>query len=376
MSIWFIVVPTMDDILCPNCGKPVKIDQALRHQLEEKISQEQSEKHKIELEKAREEARLATEKALKEKSQKELEESEIVNKKLHEDLMTLKKQQEEAESKRKEQEEKIKEEAYKEASEKSRLEKLEYEKKLNDMQKSLEEAQRKGKQGSQQLQGEVLELDFENQLKQSFPSDEFLPVPKGVEGGDIWQKVKYQGKEVGTILWELKRTKAWSNSWITKLKDDAGRISASEVIIVSEVLPGDAKSFDRKDGVWLTEYAYALNICRYIRFLLTTIHSVKSKVSHTDEDWGKIRDYMMSDSFRHRMQAHFDGVKILRDDLDKEQRLTQIRWKRQHVLINKLDSNLINFYGELKALVPNLPELDDVESSQVLSDEESNVPLL
>lgn len=366
----------MNDIICPNCGKEVKVDEALRHEFEDKFKKEQQEKHKIELEKAVAQARATAEKATAEKAEKELEESQKFRKKLEDEILVMKRKQQESEEKRKEQEEKIREQALKEATEKSRLDKLEYEKKISDMQKALEEAQRKAKQGSSQLQGEVLELDFEDKLKQTFPQDEFLPIPKGTEGGDIWQKVKYQGKEVGTILWELKRTKAWSNSWITKLKDDAGKISASEVVIVSQVLPQDSKSFDRVNGVWVTEYAFALNIGRYIRFLLTTVFSVKSKVSHTDEDWGRIRDYMLSDSFRHRMLSHFDNVKILRDDLDREQRNTQIRWKRQKILIEKLNSNLVNFYGELKALVPNLPELDDVEILPEVGEDDSSLPLL
>ena len=366
----------MDNIICPNCGKPVVISQAIRHDLEEKISKEQNEKHKLELEKAVREAQLSAQKAASEKTNKELEEASLAKKKLEEEMLTLKKQNEQAEAKREEQEERIKKESLKKAEEEFELKLKQKEIQLDQVRKANIDLNRKLEQGSQQLQGEALELNFEEKLRQAFPSDEFLPVPKGVEGGDIWQKVKFQGKEVGTILWELKRTKAWSNGWIVKLKDDAAKISASESILVTQVLHQDSKSFDRKDGIWLTEYAYAINICRYIRFLLTTIQSVKSKVSHSDEDWGKIRDYMMSDSFKHRMLSHFDGVKLLRDDLDKEQRLTQIRWKRQTVLVDKLDSNLINFYGELKALVPNLPDLEEIEQLQESNNEESNLPLL
>ncbi len=359
----------MDDILCPNCGKPVKIDQALRHQLEEKIAKEQKAKHKLEIEKARQEALAAAQKEAKKEAQKELAINQEKTKELEKKLAEIA-------EKNKQQEEKIKAEALKKAEEEFELKLKQKEIQLEQVRKANIDLNRKLEQGSQQLQGEALELNLEGKLRQSFPSDEFLPVPKGVEGGDIWQKVKFQGNEVGTILWEFKRTKAWSNGWLTKLKDDSAKISASESILVSQVLPTESKSFDRKEGVWLTEYAYAISICRYIRFLLTTIHSVKSKVSHTDEDWGRIRDYMMSDSFKHRMGTHFDGVKILRDDLNKEQRLTQIRWKRQEVLIDKIDSNLINFYGELKALVPSLPELDEIEALPESTDENSSSSLL
>lgn len=352
----------MDSIKCPHCGKKVEISEAIVHELQEQVRNEEKKKLKVQFEEEKAQEQASYEKKLREEFElenkqrsKELEEAKKKEIELSERLTKEKEEREKSE-------EKIKEETLKEASEKSRLDKLEYEKKISDMQKALEDAQRKGKQGSQQLQGEVLELDLEEKLRDLFPTDEFVPVPKGVEGGDIWQKVKFQGKTVGSILWETKRTKAWSNSWTTKLKYDAGKISASESIIVSITLPNGTANFDRKDGVWITTYEHAISICRYVRFLITTVASVKSSAGQTEEEWGQIRDYMMSDSFKHRMQAHFDGIKALRDSLDAEKRATILRWKKSESQIEKLDTNTTNFYGELKAIVKNLPEVDEVDS--------------
>ena len=197
----------------------------------------------------------------------------------------------------------------------------------------MEDAQRKGKQGSQQLQGEVLELDLEEKLKAAFPNDEFVPIPKGVEGADIWQKIKFQGQVVGSIIWETKRTKEWR-------------------------------------PIWITTYEHAISIARYVSFLIKTVAKVKSGATQTDEDWTKIRDYMLSDSFKHRMQAHFDGVKSLREMLETEKRTSQLRWVRQQKQIDKLDSNTVNFYAELKDIVHNLPELEEIETPMLSSGEE------
>lgn len=305
------ILMTMNDIKCPHCGKLVHVDEVLRHQLEKTILKEESEKQKEELEKVR----LAVEKSSEEKLEKE-------RKAFQEKLL---KEQEERERFEK----KISEEASRKAAEEQRLKIREKDLQLDEIRRVNEDLKRKLEQGSQQRQGEVLELDLEEQLRAKFTNDEFVPIPKGVEGADIWQKVKFQGKIVGSILWETKRTKAWSNGWIAKLKDDAGKISASESIIVSQVMPEGSASFDRKDGIWITTYEHAIGICRYVRFLITTVSSIKSSTSQTDEDWGQIRDYMLSDSFKHRMQAHFDGVKALRDGLDAEKRATLLRWKKQ-----------------------------------------------
>jgi len=367
----------MNSIVCPHCNKTVELSEALVHGLREEVLKEQEEKHKLELEKAKKEAQLLAEKEVKEKVEKQLESSKVANEKLEEQIEKLKKEQEEAEKKLKEEELKIRSEAKKEAEERSKFEVLELKKRLEDTQKSLEDAKRKAEQKSQQLQGEILELDFENQLKATFPDDEFIPVPKGVEGGDIWQKVIYKGAAVGSILWELKRTKAWSKGWTVKLKNDAARISASQSVIVSSVLPDEIKNFARIDGVWITTYEHAISVCRYVRFLITTVASLKSSTSKTEEEWGKVRDYMLSDSFVHRMQAHYDVIKALKDILDAERRSTQLRWKRQEDQILKLDNNTTSFYGELKAIVKELPELEGLNSTLLTQDNESSdTPLL
>ena len=83
--------------------------------------------------------------------------------------------------------------------------------------------QRKAEQGSQQAQGESPEIALELQLRVQFPFDLIEPVAKGEFGGDVLQQVRDQsGQLCGTILWESKRTRAWSDSWLTKLKMISG----------------------------------------------------------------------------------------------------------------------------------------------------------
>src|SRR3989344_1956262 len=165
----------MDTIPCPKCGKQIQITEALRHQLEEKIKVAQKEKHKEELERVKVLITAQTEKRLKEQSQKELEKSEKEKELLEKKLAK-------------------KEDASRNAQEEQRLKLKEKDLQLDEIRRVNEDLKRKLEQGSQQRQGEVLELDLEEKLHLQFPNDEFLPIPKGVEGGDIWQKVIYQEK--------------------------------------------------------------------------------------------------------------------------------------------------------------------------------------
>jgi hypothetical protein len=81
------------------------------------------------------------------------------------------------------------EQAKKEAEEGLKLKVLEKEQTITSMQKQIEELKRKAEQGSQQLQGEVQELELEALLRAKFPRDTIEPVPKGEHGGDAFQRV-------------------------------------------------------------------------------------------------------------------------------------------------------------------------------------------
>lgn len=52
-----------------------------------------------------------------------------------------------------------------------------------------------------------------------------------------------RGTVVGIIAWESKNTKAWSDGWVDKLKEDRLRVNASVSIIVSNVLPKEVEHF-------------------------------------------------------------------------------------------------------------------------------------
>ena len=120
-----------------------------------------------------------------------------------------------------EEREQIRAETRKALDDEFRLKEVEKDKQMADLRRQIDDWRRKAEQGSQQTQGEVLELGLEGALRACFPRDRIEPVPKGAHGGDVLQRVHdARGTFCGTIIWETKRTKAWSDGWIAKLKDD------------------------------------------------------------------------------------------------------------------------------------------------------------
>ena len=100
------------------------------------------------------------------------------------------------------------------------------------LKRQIEALRQKSQQGSMQVQGEAAETLLEERLDRAFPADAIEAVGKGVRGADCLQRVARSG----TILWESKRTRAWSNDWLPKLRDDM-RAAGADVAAVSEARP-------------------------------------------------------------------------------------------------------------------------------------------
>ena len=85
----------------------------------------------------------------------------------------------------------------------------EKDKRLADALRQVEELKAKMQQGSQQTQGEVLELELEELLRQEFKDDDITEVKKGQRGADVLQRVSdRRGRLCGTIVGDEERQMA------------------------------------------------------------------------------------------------------------------------------------------------------------------------
>jgi hypothetical protein len=245
---------------------------------------------------------------------------------------------------------------------------MELQKQLDDTKKALEEAQRKAQQSSQQLQGEVLELDLEMQLKEFFTTDEITPVPKGIDGADIVQKIRNKyGQTAGIMLWETKRTKAWNNSWLSKLREDTRALGANCAIIISDVLPEGIETFGIVDQIWVTSYEYALPLAQALRVGILHVAIAKSTSVHKDEKLESLYQYLTNASFKHRFEAQVEAIIELRHDFEAEQRTMTRLWKKKEMQLQRMTRNIASLYGELQGILGSaLPAIQGLEVDHML----------
>lgn len=262
----------------------------------------------------------------------------------------------------------IKESVLKQADEENRLKFAEKEKQLSDLKVQLQEAQRKAEQGSMQTQGDVLEVDFEQQLKQAFPIDTIAPVSTGVRGADVTQEViSRTGRSCGTIIYEMKRTKNWSNDWPAKLKGDMRDARADVAMLVTQALPAGIERFGEVDGIWVADYVSAIPLAQALRAGLHEIMLVKGHKEGAKEKQELLYDYLTGNDFRQRVQAVIDAFTSMREDLDKERRSITRQWNKREKQLGVVIDNMSGMFGDVQGLsggaitaIPGL-ELDEID---------------
>ncbi len=255
------------------------------------------------------------------------------------------------------------EQAKKEADEGSRLKMMEKDQIIGSMQKQIEELKRKAEQGSQQLQGEVQELELEALLRAKFPRDTIEPVPKGQHGGDALQRVVGpNGQPCGTIIWESKRTKNWSDGWLAKLREDQRDAKAEIAVIVSQSLPKEIETFGVMENVWVTHPKTVLPLAHTLRHSLIEVASVRQASEGQQTKTEMIYQYLTGPRFRQRVEAIVEAFSSMQEDLDKEKKAITKQWAKREEQIDRVMQATVAMYGDLQGIAgKSLKEIEGLE---------------
>lgn len=257
----------------------------------------------------------------------------------------------------------VRDKAKLEAEEGLKLRVLEKEEQISSMQRQIEELKRRAEQGSQQLQGEVQEIELESLLRTRFPLDLIEPVPKGEFGGDVLHRVVGPlGQQCGTILWETKRTKNWSDAWLSKLRDDQRTAKAELALIVSQTLPRGVETFDFIDGVWVSDSRCAIPVAIALRQSLISLSAARQAGEGQQTKMELVYQYLTGPRFRHRIEAIVEKFSDMQSDLEKERKATVRLWAKREAQIRGVIESTVGMYGDLQGIAgKSLQEIDGLD---------------
>jgi len=378
-------------ITCPNCKSSIPVGEAVAMQIEERIRQdlrnEFNDKFKLELgkreKKIREQAIEDLTLKLKDLESEVDEKAKKLNEAREKELGLLQRQRELEEQKQNlrldlerqlaSEREKIIKEAGERLGEEFRLKIAERDQKVTELVKQIEDLKRRAEQGSQQAQGETLEVEIENLLQDTFRYDAVKPVPKGIRGADVVHEVRTaQGHYCGTILWESKRTKAWSDAWIAKLKTDQLDVKADMAVLVSTALPKEINRIGQVDGVWVVDFATAMELAVVLRAALTELSVARAAMVGKHEKVERVYGFITGHEFRQRVESLIATFAELKKDLDQEKRAMERIWARREKQIDTVLQSTSGLYGQLQGIIGaalppiaqlELPGADDDQTS-------------
>jgi hypothetical protein len=410
-------------IICPHCKKQFEISDAIQHQIDDELQRAKTEQSeslrkefdsqteeriqqavrsavaeaqqaadlslqkerqaaKLELDKAKQSTELEVEKAKQtteletERLRREAANSKESEKQLRKQLSELldelskaNKAKEDAElAARKELFEKeklIREEATVKASDDFNTKIREQEETINRLREQLTTAKQVAEQGSQQLQGEILELDIEQTLRGAFPFDTIEEVKKGERGSDIRQVVNEQFyRNCSLILWECKNAKSYQAGWLSKLKDEMVAEKAQMGVIVFNPTDGGGDDFKQlADNIWLVKPRYTAMIATILREVLIKVFAANRNAEGKDIKIEMMYNYLTGGEFSNRIRYIIESYDEMARQLDTEKKQAQKRWAAQEKILQKVTSSLYGMSGDLQGIAGQeiiaLPALDE-----------------
>ncbi|MXY66574.1 MAG: DUF2130 domain-containing protein [Gammaproteobacteria bacterium] len=403
-------------IQCPNCGQEIDVNDVLAHRIENRLRGELEAKHREQeeqvrarmeevgrqqaaLQEAQERQARETEEAIalgiKEREaelaqqlkcrleseqedkigslERELGEKNEKLKAFHRaqaDIARLKREkdelsdvvQAEAEKKLTREREQIK----RSLEEKARLDMAERDKVISDLNRQLQDAQRRAEQGSTQLQGEVQELAIEDWLRARFPLDTVEEIKKGARGADCLQTVHTRSRQnCGTIYYESKRAKAFQPGWIEKFRQDIREKGADAGVLVTQTMPPDMDGMGQRDGIWICSFEEFGNLAVVLRDGIIRLSEAVAARENRGDKMGMLYDYLTGNEFRQQVEAIVEGFTQMQTDLESEKRSMQTIWKKREKQIEKVLLSTNHMYGSIRGIAGNtipqvsLLELDD-----------------
>lgn len=253
-----------------------------------------------------------------------------------------------------ENEEQMRNQIQKEYAEKFEVQRVELQKKEQDLQKAAEELKRKAGQGSMQLQGESQELALEELLKATHLFDKIDEVKKGAKGADCIQTViNDRQQECGKIIYESKRTKNFTDSWIEKLKDDQLSEKAEISVIVTQTMPKDMDTFGMKNGVWICRFSEVKALSVVLRKMLVKMYAIKLSQTNQGTKMGQLYDYLISQEFVQTIERICTTYKEMTEQLHSEKRALGKLWANREMQIERLQTNTVSMFGSIQGITGN-----------------------
>lgn len=140
-------------------------------------------------------------------------------------------------------------------------------------QKKIQELQKQLKEGkTPQIAGFDYEKEVQRMLSENFPEDRIQPTGKK---GDVLHLVVLNNNEIGSILYECKKTEKYSNEFIREIKKHQELAKANYAVVVTHASKDGKSKFFIEEDVVVIDPLGLLDMAFLLRGMLIDIHKMK-----------------------------------------------------------------------------------------------------
>ncbi|GAB3950086.1 DUF2130 domain-containing protein [Spirosoma harenae] len=236
---------------------------------------------------------------------------------------------------------------------------------IDQLNKRVQDMQQKINQGSMQVQGEVQEILLEQLLRDTYRLDHIEEIRKGELGADVAQVVRnHFGKLCGTILYESKRTKHFSEEWVNKLRQDMHQRNAFIGVLVTATMPKGVEGIDHRcdDNIFICTMADIKVLSIALRAQLVQVEEVQVIQANQGDKMKLLYNYLTGPEFKNQLVTIREVFGQMRRNLDAEKKRSLTIFSKREKQLDTILHCLAGVVGSINGIAGlTLTEFDDYE---------------
>jgi hypothetical protein len=137
---------------------------------------------------------------------------------------------------------------------------------------------------------------------------------------------------------------------------------ADIALIVTSALPKGVETFDIIENVWVAEPRFAIPLAIALRQSLIDVAGSRQAQEGQQTKMELVYRYLTGPQFRHRIDAILEKFNDMRDDLDRERKVTIKLWAKREEQLNGVLDSTAGLYGDLQGIAGRaMPEIEGLD---------------
>jgi len=234
---------------------------------------------------------------------------------------------------------------------------------IQRMNKKIKELQEQLKKGTTpQIEGLNLEEELIVQLKREFPQDKIFHLGKK---GDIIHYIQFRNKQIGSILYECKKTNTFSNSFVAQIKKAMGERKATYGVLVTTASRKNTAGFWVEKDILIVHPYGAIYIAKVLRRSIIEIHSLKITKSEMERRTKELMEYIRSDDFKNTVEDTIYRTKTLYEMLKKEIKAHRKTWEDRYLHYKSIYNNTNRLELVTTSILKGVPKKEALAKLEV-----------